>query len=339
MRSLPVAGALTAAALALPASAAAHGSVFETEARIGAGPETQTQYVVTNHGFTFVLKESNNAAADHGMVNYKKLPRAYRETLSVTDMLAEGDTGAQPHATCRNAPGLGEAAVLAWQGDDPFYNYVPWQKGAAGLEDDPAAWIAVVKDAVGVDLATEAPAAACAGIGGVYTPADEVQTTAKALASGTVEQETAPLAAEIGGLKAALTTAEGAKAALQTALDAAKAELVELATPVKVALPSARLKGKALARRGTAVAVSGVAGAAVELRLATGERQARKLKLRSSLLARGKATFGADGSATVTLKPGKKARKALRRLGRPVAVTVTARSGDRIASSGGTVTR
>jgi hypothetical protein len=334
-------GALTAvAALALPASAFAHGSVFETEARLGAGPETQTQYVVTNHGFTFVLKETNSAA-DQGMVNYKKLPRAYRDTLpDKADWFAAGDTGAQPHATCRGVAALDEAAVLAWQGADPFYNYVPWQKASAGLEDDPAKWIAVVQAETGVDLATAAdPAAACTGVGGTYTPADEIQTTAKALSSGTIEEETAPLTAEIGKLTTALTTADGLRAALQTALDAAKAELTKLGTPMQAALPTAKLKGKALARKGTTVAVTGTAGAPVTVELAVSEGQARKLKLKSSVLATTKATIGADGTATVGVRAKKAARKALRKLKRAVAFEVTVTSGDRFTTAGGSLTR
>jgi hypothetical protein len=339
MKSIRTAGALTAvAALAVPASAAAHGSVFETQARLGAGPETQTQYLITNHGFTYALKESNSAT-DKGMINYKVLPKAYRDTLTKTQLLAEGDTGAQPHATCRGVAALDEAAVLAWQGADPFYNYVPWQKGAAGLEDDPSKWIGVVKDKTGVDLTTADPATSCADEGGTYTPADQIVSTAKALAAGTVEEETAPLTAEIGRLTAALTTAEGARAALQTAVDATKAELIKLATPVKVALPSATLKSGTFAKRGTPVALSGVAGAPVAVELAIGESQARKLKLTSSVLASAKATFGADGNASVVLKPGTKVRKALGKRKRALAFTVTAQSGDRIASSGGTLTR
>ena len=326
------------AALAHPASAAAHGSVFQTEARLGAGPETQTQYVVTNHGFTFVLKESNEAA-DQGMVNYKKLPKAHRDTLTKTQLLAEGDTGAQPHATCRGVAALDEAAVLAWQGADPFYNYVPWQKDAAGLEDDPAKWIAVVKAETGVDLTTEDPATACAAAGGDYTAADATQTSAKSLASGTIEHETAPLTAAIGKLTAALTTADGARAALQTALDAAKAELAELATPIRVALPTATLKTRAFARQGTRVTLNGVAGSRVTVELAVGERTARKLKLRSSVLARGKATLGPDGTASVLLKPGKAAARALGKRKRAVGFTVTAQSGDRFSASGGTLAR
>lgn len=342
MTSIRLVGALTAAAaLALPASALAHGSVFETQARLGAGPETQTQYLVTNHGFTFALKESNGAT-DRGMINYKVLPKAYRDTLTKTQLLAEGDTGAQPHATCRGVAALDEAAILAWQGADPFYGYVPWQKGSAGLEDDPAAWIKVVQDAVGVDLTTADPAASCAGAGGTYTTADEIVTTAASLASGTVEHETAPLTAQIASLTKAVTDADAAKATLQGLLDAAKAEIAKLtaaATPVKAALPTARLKGKSLAGRGTTTTLAGVAGAPVQVELAIPERQARKLALPSSVLASAKATLGADGTAQVRLKPKKAVRKALRKLKRSVPLELTAISGDRIGASGATLTR
>ena len=62
MKSIRTAGALTAVACPRrPRSARRHGSVFETQARPATGPETQTQYLVTNHGFTYALKESNSA--------------------------------------------------------------------------------------------------------------------------------------------------------------------------------------------------------------------------------------------------------------------------------------
>jgi hypothetical protein len=336
MKPLHIAGALIAvAALAVPASAAAHGSVFETEARLGAGPDTQTQYAVTNHGFTFVLKESN-LALDHGMINYKKHPSAYRSGLTKTQLLAEGDTGAQPHATCRGVSNLGESAILAWQGPDPFYNYVPFQKTAAGLEDDPATWIPVVKDRTGVDLETVAdPAAACAGLGGTYKPADETQTTTASLNSGYLEHETAPL-------KAALTDADKAKAGLQALLDGARAEVAKLAAalvPMKVALPTARISDSKLAKNGTTVTVTGPAGKRVAVELTIGESRARKLKLASSTLARGNATLGANGTAKVALKPGKSAAKRIARLKRSLTITVTALAGDRVASTTGTLTR
>jgi hypothetical protein len=338
MKSTRIIGALTATtALAVPASAVAHGSVFETEARLGAGPATQTQYAVTNHGFTFVLRETNGAALDHGMINYKKLPSAYRSGLTKTQLLAEGDTGAQPHATCRGAAALtDESAILAWQDADPFYNYVPFQKDAAGLEDDPARWIPVVKNLTGVDLATMTdPVAACASLGGTYTPADETQTTTASLNSGFLEHETAPLTA-------ALTEADKAKAALQTLLDGARAEVARLAAalaPMKVALPTARIADSRLAKKGTTVTVTGPVGRAVAVKLAIGESRARKMKLSSSTLARGKATLGADGTAKVALKPGKSVAKRIGRLKRSASITVSAFAGDRVATTTATLTR
>ena len=132
------------------------------------------------------------------MINYKGLPKRVPRHA---DQDAAAGGGRHGRAAARDVPGWprsSEAAVLAWQGADPFYNYVPLQKGAAGLEDDPSKWIAVVKDRTGVDLTTADPATRAPAVGGTYTPADETPT-ATALSAGTVEQETAPLTAEIDG--------------------------------------------------------------------------------------------------------------------------------------------
>ncbi len=266
MKSTHLAGALTAAAaLALPATALAHPTVYESTAKVlpaGPVPPTQggllpqTRYLVTNHGFSYVLRESNNAT-DHGVMNYAAVPGAYRNQPGFesvpgtrTRLLKEADTGAQAHATCRGVAKLdNEAAILAWQGADPFYNYVPFQKTSAGLEDDPAAWIPVVKTLTGVDLETQDPAAACAALSGIYTPADEMQTTTAALNSGYLEHETAPLNAQIATLTKAVTDADAARATLQGLLDAAKAELTKLATPMKAVLPArSRSAGRSPAR-------------------------------------------------------------------------------------------
>jgi hypothetical protein len=59
----------------------------------------------------------------------------------------------------------------------------------------------------------------------------------------------------------------------------------------------------------------------------------------STVLATGKATFGADGTAAVVLKPGKAAAKALAKRMKALALTATVRSGDRSATSGATLTR
>ena len=105
-----------------------------------------------------------------------------------------------------------------------------------------------------------------------------------------------------------------------------------------MALPSATVKVAVLRKQGTTASVTGPAGAEVTVDLTVGFGTARKLGLRSARLGRATATLGADGTAAVALKPGKKARRALRKAGRAVAFSVVARSGDRIATSGATAT-
>ncbi len=193
---------------------------------------------------------------------------------------------------------------------------MPFQKGSAGLEDDPATWIPVVKSLTGIDLATVAdPQAACEAQGGTYVPADATQSSNAAFNSGLIEHTAAPLEAEVASVTAA-------RDALQGLLDAARAEIARLATgtaSLRVALPSARLSAATATRRGIRVALTGAPGTAAKAHLTIGERRARKLKVRSSVLASAKATFGADGKAAVTLKPGPNAGRRLRALDRAIA--------------------
>ena len=337
----PTAPALAVlAALALPAAASAHPSVYEDTAQT-VPDETQptvlvpqTRYVVANHGFTYVLRETNDRETG-GMLDYKRIPGPYRATLTWDQLVAAGTRGAQAHATCEVASLASEQAIKAWQEGDPFYAYVPFQKGSAGLEDDPATWIPVVKARTGVDLASVAdPSAACTGLGGTYVPADETQSTGAQFNSGLIEHETEPL-------KAALADAEKAKLDLRGLLDAARGEVAKLTarlTPMTVALPSATMQAKGLRKQGTTATVSGPAGAEVTVDLTVPYGTARTLKLASPRLDREQARLGADGTADVTLRPGKQARKALRRAKKALALTVIARTGDRVASSGATAT-
>ena len=303
------------AALALPAAASAHPSVYKDTAQT-VPDETQptvlvpqTRYVVANHGFTYVLRESNGRTSG-GVFDYKSIPGPYRATLTWDELVAAGTHGAQAHATCDVTALTSEAAIKAWQGDDPFYAYVPFQKESAGLEDDPATWIPEVETRTGVDLATVAdPAAACTALGGTYVPADETQSSNAQFNSGLIEHETEPL-------KAALADAEKAKLDLQGLLDAARGQVAKLTaqlTPMTVALPSATMQAKALRKQGTTATVTGPAGAAVKVDLTVPYGTARKLKLAAPRLDREQATLGADGTAEIALRPGKKARKALKR--------------------------
>ena len=176
-RPLGLAAVAIVAALALPASASAHPSVYTTSAKKYENGTLSdfTRYVVINHGRTVVLTESNGLAAPLGVVAFNNLPSgAYRDGLDTQLMLVNGGSGAQAHATCNGSAAQLEnpAAVASWQGglhaaptpEQPFFNYVPFQTASAGLDDRPEQWTPALV-AAGfdlADLATQAGAkAAC----------------------------------------------------------------------------------------------------------------------------------------------------------------------------------
>ena len=197
--------AVAATALVAPAGALAAPSVFTQTAKVVPAGQTPTaswtqadladqqQYLVSENGFTLALRESNGKL-DHGVLSFDVLPSAYRALSPPARWLAESATGVQPHATC-DAPALTtDAVVLGWQGAEPHYGYIPFQATSAGLGDVPSTWVSKVKAATGVTLTASTDlAAACAGIGGTFAPADTVVTSPATLAAGV----TAPLQAEI----------------------------------------------------------------------------------------------------------------------------------------------
>ena len=157
-RKLGVALATLAATLALPAFASAHTSVYQDIGKLVPDPppspidyadlDDQTRYVVANHGYTYVLRETNTLT-DQGMVDYKRAPGAWRSQpgVTTTDLFNEAGTGAQAHHTCQTGALTTVAAIESWQEvsaagkPEPFYQYVPFQKASAGLGDDPSHWI------------------------------------------------------------------------------------------------------------------------------------------------------------------------------------------------------
>jgi hypothetical protein len=352
MRYLRAVGAFgVAASLAVPAMAWGHGSVYTETARVDTDPgpgyslQTQTRHLVTNHGFTLLLRETNGAS-DRGMVDYSSLPGDYRRTIPISQWLttAEGDTAAQPHATCRGAAALESLdAIQAWQDADPFYNYVPFQTASAGLEDDPARWLAVIEDRTGLDLEQTADiAVACASLGGTYTPADQTQTTASSLASGVVGEATAPLNSQIASLQASLTSAEQARDAAKAALAATNAQLGRVMpglSPFTVTLPAARMKARTVAAEGAAIAIAAAPLRPVTVSLLTGRAPAKRLGLPSRVLASATGTIGANGTAILALEPEAGVARALRRLKRAAPLRVRAVMGDRSANALGLLTR
>ena len=250
------------AALALPAAALAHPAVYKSQqlvlegtdaCRIADNPlndsciqdDPRITYAVGNDGYAMAFTEgnpatapanttpTNGAPANRGMVNYRFLPGTWRGAAAQRPLYltyGPAQTDLQPHATCMGGTIDTPANVLAWQGD-PFYNYIPWQKTAVGIGDDPARWIAVVKDKTGVDLSTLNTAAefeaACEApaIGGTYYAADSASNITSVQVSNAVTAATAPLNAQIATLQGQISPLQSQVDQLQnqvTTLEAAR---------------------------------------------------------------------------------------------------------------------
>lgn len=356
-QSLGIAALVATGALAIPAAAIAHPSVYPTTANTAVAVpnttptqytlEAQTRYVVTNHGFTIVLRETNRlnatsaAAADKvkGVVGYNLIPSNWRNQAGQTfaSVMAVGGTGAQAHATCLTPALETEAAIKSWQDADAFYNYVPFQATAAGLEDDPARWLPTLT-AAGFDtsrLGTAAAAEAeCEKVAGAeYVAADTVQTTSAALAEGL----TKPLDAQVTTLtttNAALTNEVEelkktvfATSPLQSQVNALTAQL---ATATAAAKPLTLTLSKA-STAGVDFTIAGPPSSKGNVVVSLTAAQAKKLKLKSTTIAKGTFTAAANGNATASLKLTAAAKKALKKF--TGTVTAEATSADRFATA------
>ena len=303
-----------------------------------------------------------NCAVDKGMLNYKFLPSSTRATLTLAAYLGAGDTGAQPHATCRQGSGVvdqlwgttaGTSAITAWQtaktntaGGEPFFNYVPWQKTSAGLDDDPTKWIPVVLAKTGVDLSSYSTVdeftAACAGIGGVYTAADKIGTTMQSMNSGFAHDITATVTAAVTAevtaeVTAAVTAAVGAP--LQAEVAKLTAEVASLSRVLTVKAASAKLAAKTAAGSGVAVKISGPAGYHLRAFLTVTDASARKVGLRYLGLGTADVTIGDAGTADATIKLNAAAKAKLKALGKNLPVRIEVKGADRFAAGELTLTK
>lgn len=387
---LTAVAATAAATLALPAAAGAHPSVYETTARSVPSPApspisagdllTQQRYVFSNHGYNAVFRETNGVTT-MGALNFAALPGAYRNQPSKTANFKEawyleGGTGVQVHATCQGVAALSSYENIgSWQGTDPFYGYIPFQKDSAGFDDDPADWLGVVQTLTGVDLATVAdPATACAGLGGTYTAADAFHNPPTpaapdlpwtTLASHTIEHQVehavkplqdevaaksaqvTDLEAKVASLQAAKAAAEqataGATAAMQVLADkaaaaehsssAANAQLKLATTPLGIGLESTSFAVSDL-RSGLAVKLSGPSGEKAHVRLVLAASAAKKLGLKSRVLAKDDTFLTGDGP-TVTLKPSSSVAKKLAKLADSASIKVDLAAGGRLVLTTG----
>lgn len=341
---LRAAGALAALALALPATAAAVPTVYGVTAKTGdAGvtfltdptgaslTSTQEQYVVSVDGYAVGYREDNGVTRG-GVVNYAALPSDYRAPMTAADKLgyAPAQTDVQAHATCSGVAALADPAnVAAWQGRDPSYDYVPWQKASAGLGDDPTKWIAVVRAATGADLSALSSASdftrACVALGGTYHAAD----TATAVDGALIANATAPLQRQITTLTAARATSDRAAATARAAQAAAEAAYQSFfQRPIRLTLAAKRFAPAA-----GVVMITGSPTDPVHVTLDVTRRQKRSLRLSDTELAAVDGELNDDGAALLAIKPDKGVVDKLERRKGTIAVTVLAVSGGSRASS------
>jgi hypothetical protein len=326
MRSVIAAAVI---ALALPATASAHPGVYTVTQKVaGAGctfPTTgcltdRTQYAVANDGWALGFTEDNSLVSGGGLINYKAMPSSWRTPMTPEEKrsFAGAQTNLQAHATCSGTALDSGPNILAWQGNDPFFNYVPWQGASAGLGDEPSKWIPVVKNVTGVDLTgmTSAQAeAACTGAGGTYRKADTPASIADALLASVAS----PLQSQVSQLQNQVGVLQAGKAASDAALSTA------LARPPALTL-SAKTFDSPVAM------VTGVPGTSVKVRVLLSSADARRLKVSRTAASKTK-TLGPAGAELFALTPSKKVAASRRAL----KVTIEAAGGGKTLTSKGTL--
>ena len=387
-----VALGVAAAALALPAAALAHPGVYMSKqlAYEAAAPyndacritdavgndaciqdRQRTTYAVGNDGYAMAFTEgapaatpstlTNGAPAGRGMVNYRFLPGTWRGAANDDNRklwMAYGPakTDLQAHATCLGAGWDTPDNILAWQ-EDPFYNYIPWQKTSVGIGDEPATWIDVVKAATGVDLAAlNTPAefkAACETFpGATYYPADTASNITSATVRDAVallQDQVSTLQSQVDQLTNQIGVLEAAKTAAETQVNAAAATTAALAVAQRAATDAESARQALLNRpllaslsakqfeQGVAM-VTGKAGANVKVTMTLAGKDAKRLKISRTIASRS-AKLDAQGAALFNLNLTSKARKAIDKHLPALKVTVTAVSGAESSTASGTLTR
>jgi hypothetical protein len=325
MRSRLAAGVVVAA-LALPAAASAHPGVYTVAQKVaGAGctfPTTgcltdRTQYAVANDGWALGFTEDNSLVSGGGLINYKSMPSGWRAGMTSDEKrtFAGAQTNLQAHATCSGTALDNGPNILAWQGNDPFFNYVPWQSTSAGLGDDPGKWIPVVKSVTGVDLTGMAAAqaeAACTGAGGTFHKADSSSNIADALLASV----TSPLQSQVSQLQNQVGVLQAGKAAAEAAL--ANRPLALTLSAKTFELPVAL--------------VTGLPGTPVKVQVLLSAADAKRLKVSRTAASKTK-TLGAQGAELFTLTPSKKVAASRRAL----KVTIEAAAGGKTLTSKGTL--
>ncbi|MCB0880079.1 MAG: hypothetical protein KDC46_13995 [Thermoleophilia bacterium] len=322
----------------------------------GATLPTQEYYVIAEHGYAPLLKETNGSQ-EGGMLNLKRLPGTYRTSGGMTgaDWLtfAAAQTDVQAHPVCEGVSDLQSSANILAANENPaqpFWNYVPFTKSSSNIADDPADWTDVLQTVLDTNLgagtydATNTAAefeTACDGLGGVYRPADAAGATSP-IYSAALSDETTPLNSQITTLtsektaltndKATLTSDKDTltkdKATLQSTIDDLNKQIEDLKAQVGD-LQDAALNVAPVTRRlrvgDATMLVTGNAKTKVTIRVTVTKAAAKKLGLRSTVLGTKVVTIGANGAVIAEPTFSLKVRKVLAR--HTVGATVTARGG------------
>ena len=342
------------AALAVPVAASAHPGVYTVSQKQANGTETydddptganlgsRVQYAIANDGYARGFTEDNGltgvqADGTAGMLDYKQMPGTWREPMDAEEKrtYTGAQTGVQGHATCTGSTLLNTPAnIRGWQGADPFFNYIPWQKTSASLGDDPTEWMPLVKTVTGVDLSTLSSEAdfeaACesAPVSGTYHKADTPASITTAMLADAV----GPLQSQVSQLTNQVTALQAGKAASDTAAATAEAgRLALLNRPLTLTL-SARRFDQPVAM------VTGASGTPVTVTVRLSSAVAKRLKI-SRTVATKKATLDAQGAELLTLTPSSKATRAIAKGGKSVKLTIAATGAGKTVTKSGTLNR
>lgn len=313
----------------------------------GATLPTQQYYVIAEHGYSPLLKETNGSD-EGGMLNLKRLPGTYRAAATGAQWLsfAIAQTDVQAHPVCEGVAELQDPANILLANEnpaEPFWNYVPFTKTSAGIADTPDQWadvLTTVFNAHALNLGATTTAAefktACeTGLGGIYREADAAGAASVIYSAALTDAITAAVApkdleiaaktTELTTKNARITELEGLNATLTTAKTAAEKALADAQTalaaernrPITLTLSARRFD------HDHAIAlVTGSNGVAVTVRLQVTKAVAKALGVKSTILGSAKATFDQAGARLVWVKPGKAALEALHEATDAVPVTV-----------------
>jgi hypothetical protein len=152
--------------------------------------------------------------------------------------------------------------------------------------------------------------------------------------SAAIDEATAPLQASVDGLTSALAASAAELAGAKGSLSQAEAQIASLKAALRtleLSMPQTLPSPGGLAVHGLALRIEGPASRPTSVRLLIAAVKAKKLHLRSRVIAAQRVTTGADGAASFVMKPTAPAAAALKRQSGRLALLAEVTTGDRRA--------